>query len=294
MNADYAYQALLIDLDGTLVDYARTEAAALASTYGAFFRNHADFPGFVAAFKAGNDELWASYRRQEIGLDTLRVERFGRLLTRFGVPQAAADIATVVLRFEDELARRVSLFADSLAALRVLRSTARLVLVTDGIAAVQRAKLARTRLRRFFEYVVISSEVGYRKPDPALLRHALARVGTDRTAALMVGDCLASDGAAAHAAGVDFCWVNRDGRVKRGVLPGPAPATASPAAGAAGTAPAGPLPGRPPGAAIRFQVPDLAALASRLAGTISRPGSTPVGGAGSSWDATPAAGDPMG
>lgn len=262
MNADLRYQTLLIDLDGTLVDYARTEAAALASTYRAFFRDHIDFRSFAAAFKVGNEELWAAYRRREIGLDTLRAERFASLLARFAVPRTASDLTMVVLRFESELVRYVALFADSLAALRTLRPVARLVLVTDGIAAVQHAKLARTRLCRFFEHVVISSEVGYPKPDPALVRHALARAGTDRAAALMVGDSPLSDGAGAEAAGVDFCWVNRSGRHQavRDLATVTSRSAAAPAvqglvAGGQGTK-----------APVRFQVPDLAALAARLAG----------------------------
>jgi FMN phosphatase YigB (HAD superfamily) len=127
---------------------------------------------------------------------------------------------------------------------------ARLVLVSDGIAAVQHAKLARTGLRGLFEHVVLSAEVGYRKPDPALLGHALARAGTARGAALMVGDSPGTDGAAAAAAGVDFCWVDRRGR------PAGVPA---PRAGQ------GPEP-EPAQLGSRFRVPDLTALAACLTG----------------------------
>jgi FMN phosphatase YigB (HAD superfamily) len=222
------YQVLLIDLDGTVVDYARTEAAALAAVHTEFFRRYASFPEFAAGFHAGNGALWAAYRRGDLSLDDLRVERFARVSALL---RAAVPLPALVARFEAELGRCATLFPDARPALRSLRRLARLILVTDGIAAVQHAKLSRCRLRRFFEQVVISSEVGYRKPQPALLERALGRAGSSR--ALVVGDSEASDGAGADAAGLDFCWVNRTGR------------------------PTGPVP-------VRFQVPDLGALAGLL------------------------------
>ncbi|MGH3157064.1 MAG: HAD family hydrolase [Streptosporangiaceae bacterium] len=229
MSLDEGYEVLLIDLDGTVVDYARTEAAALAAVHAEFFKRYASFREFATGFHACNGELWAAYRRGDLSLDDLRVERFASLI---GLLRAAVLLPAVVARFEAELGRCATLFPEARSALRALRSQARLVLVTDGIAAVQHAKLSRCRLRRFFEQVVISSEVGYRKPQPALLHRALGGAGRGR--ALVVGDSGASDGAGAHAAGLDFCWVNRTGQ------------------------PAGPVP-------VRFQVPDLGVLARLLA-----------------------------
>jgi FMN phosphatase YigB (HAD superfamily) len=229
---------LLVDLDGTVVDYARTESGALTVIYEEFFCDYAEYPHFVRSFHRCNNQLWAAYRRHEVSLDDLRAQRFERLLSRLGMPELVGVIPGIARRFESELGRRVRLFADSLTALQALRSVARLVLVTDGIAAVQHAKLARTGVRTFFDHVVISSEVGYRKPEPGLLWHALRCSGGGRSAALMVGDSPASDGAGALAAGIDFCWVDRRRPPRGGERSAPAVA--------------------------RFRVPDLAALAARL------------------------------
>jgi len=234
VSPDDGYQVLLIDLDGTVVDYARTEAAALAALHAEFFSGHSTFREFATAFHACNDELWAAYRRAELDLDDLRVERFARLLKQV---KTAASLSAVVARFEAELGRCVTMFPEARSALRSLRRLATLVLVTDGIAAVQHAKLSRCRLRRFFERVVISSEVGYRKPQPALLHRALDQAGAATVRALVVGDSGPSDGAGAHAAGLDFCWVNRTDQPEHA---------------------AGPVP-------ARFQVPDLSALVAVLA-----------------------------
>ena len=225
------YEVLLIDLDGTVVDYAQTETKALAAVHAEFFRQDATFAEFAAQFHACNDDLWAAYRAGQRTLDHLRSERFAQLLTNL---PSKAPLSAVTARFEAELGRCVTLFPEARSALRALRRVARLILVTDGIAAVQHAKLSRCRLRRFFERVVISSEVGHRKPQPALLHHALGQADPGR--ALVVGDSGASDGAGAHAAGLDFCWVNRAGQPPHA---------------------AGPVP-------ARFQVPNLDALVTLL------------------------------
>lgn len=230
------------------MDYARTESRALKTIYKEFFCDHSEYSQFVKSFRQCNDELWAAYRRHEISLDALRTLRFERLLQRLGRPDMGEAVPGIVTRFESELGRCVRLFADSLSALAALRTVAKLVLVTDGIAAVQHAKLAQTRLRKFFDHVVISSEVGYRKPDPALLRHALRCAGGERGAALVVGDSPASDGAGAWAAGIDFCWVDRREPGRRG--------------------------DQPTVRGARFQVPDLAALAAHL--SMSREHAHPV------------------
>lgn len=276
MTAIGRYQILLIDLDGTIADYARTEASALASVHAAFFSGCFSFPEFVRAFHACNDELWAAYRRHEITLDALRSRRFELLAARSGLTRPASVAGPVTERFELALGRAVVVFPDARPALSALRAVTRLVLVTDGIAAVQHAKLDTGRLRPFFEQVVISAEVGYRKPDPALLRHALRRAGASSDGALMVGDSRVSDGAAAQAAGVDFCWVDRSG----------CPAAAAGGTAAHGTRPAAPgYPHRwarpvlrsPRQAAavsasalspvpVRLRVPDLRSLTSALAG----------------------------
>ena len=50
------------------------------------------------------------------------------------------------------------------------------------------------------------------KPDPRMLELAMEKAGvTDRRRALMLGDSLSSDIAAAANAGVDACWFNPRG-----------------------------------------------------------------------------------
>jgi putative hydrolase of the HAD superfamily len=71
--------------------------------------------------------------------------------------------------------------------------------------------LERTRLRPLLDAVVISAELGAAKPDPAIFRAALERVGATAGSALHVGDSLEADVEGARAAGVEAVLVARDG-----------------------------------------------------------------------------------
>jgi putative hydrolase of the HAD superfamily len=87
----------------------------------------------------------------------------------------------------------------------------RLGVVTNGIDRVQRARLKAARLESFFAVVVTSEGCGFAKPDPRILEVALAPLAVGPRQALYVGDDLRTDGGAAAAARVPFCWIDRGG-----------------------------------------------------------------------------------
>lgn len=77
------------------------------------------------------------------------------------------------------------------AALASLRSRVPLACITDGTAAVQRAKLAALGLADSFDAVVISDALGgrhLRKPHPAPFHAALARLGCGAEGTVHIGD----------------------------------------------------------------------------------------------------------
>jgi putative hydrolase of the HAD superfamily len=63
------------------------------------------------------------------------------------------------------------------------------------------------------DVAVFSSEVGWRKPHPAIFERALEAIGVDPAATLFVGDTLATDVAGAKALGMHTCqalWFRAD------------------------------------------------------------------------------------
>ncbi len=62
------------------------------------------------------------------------------------------------------------------------------------------------------EVMVISDEVGMKKPDPRIFRMALERLEVGAEEAVFVGDNLELDIAGARGVGMRAVWLNPDGK----------------------------------------------------------------------------------
>lgn len=156
------------------------------------------------------------------------------ILASVGVDDPAVADA-VAERHAAERAATHLLFPHALRVLGTLAPSFRLGLVTNGPRDLQMAKLERARphhcasatgtvrLLDLLDPIVISGEVGFHKPNPALFRVALERCGVGPSQAVYVGDSQRRDLCGATAAGIQTVWVNRTGAA---LLPGVPPPAA--------------------------------------------------------------------
>lgn len=86
-------------------------------------------------------------------------------------------------------------YDDAAPTMRALRDAGIRVVVLSNIGIDARPMLARTGLLPLADAVLLSCEVGVVKPDPAIFRIAVLRVGSVPQRALMVGDSPADAGA---------------------------------------------------------------------------------------------------
>jgi putative hydrolase of the HAD superfamily len=82
-----------------------------------------------------------------------------------------------LLEMEHEMAASVRLYDDSLDVVRTLRERGVPTVLVSNCSHNTRPIVERLGLEREFDAVVLSFEVGAMKPDPAIYREALARVG---------------------------------------------------------------------------------------------------------------------
>jgi HAD superfamily hydrolase (TIGR01509 family) len=136
----------------------------------------------------------------------LQCERFRRLLTHLGRRSSGADPLAACYR--DAMAARGDLLPGCRGTLRRLARRFQLATVTNGTDRVQRARLRAAGIDRYFAHVVTSESAGSAKPDPRIVRVALAALGVSAGEAILVGDDPATDGRAAARAGVRFCWMD--------------------------------------------------------------------------------------
>jgi 2-haloacid dehalogenase len=200
------YTVLLLDLDHTLLDSDASER--LAFEHAMVSAGVADPGGHFAAYDAINRALWARVERGEIRATDVRVQRFAQLIAAIGIdasPDALADAYASGLGAHGELYPGVREVLDALDA----EPSVSLALVTNGLSDVQRARIERLGIGRYFDAIAISSELGTAKPAPAIFEFALAALGGPaRASALMVGDSLTSDIQGGRNAGIATCWYN--------------------------------------------------------------------------------------
>ena len=206
---------ILFDLDGTLIDDSGLPDAfrATCARIGALTGVPTD--DLVVANSAAWQEAWPEVEDEYlVGEDAGRsiVEDAWRgTLQRCGILDAGV-LAAAVDAWAEEERRSFRLYPDVLPALDRLRSVhARIGMVTNGASAVQRTKLEATGLIDAFDPLVISSEAGVRKPDPAIFEHALALAGATAAETWFVGDNLWHDVQAAKDSGLRAAWIDREG-----------------------------------------------------------------------------------
>ena len=81
------------------------------------------------------------------------------------------------------------LYPDAHATVDALRKAGvKLALVTNGASETQRDKIERFDLAHRFDHIQIEGEFGQGKPELAVYRHALEKLGCEACDAWMVGD----------------------------------------------------------------------------------------------------------
>jgi putative hydrolase of the HAD superfamily len=203
-------EAVLFDAAGTLIhlprgvgfhyaEVARRHGVALDAqeTGRAFASTWQAMPSRARVHgpRADDDRGWWQRLVYET-LDRLRAPEFDRAayfdelyreFTRPGVWEPFPEVREVL----SALASRVRLGI-------VSNFDQRLLPILDGLG-----------LSHFFEHVIISSAVGADKPDPAIFRFALARIGIDADRACHVGDHPVNDWRAAREAGLQVFELDR-------------------------------------------------------------------------------------
>ena len=203
------YQYLLIDNDNTLMDFNAAEAKALVDVLRAHSLPTDD--ATVHTYHEINDALWKALERGETTQPVLKVERFRQLLAHLN--RTDVDAEAIAAQYAAGLGNHADLLPGAADFVHAVHGRMKIALVSNGVSAIQRSRLALCPLTPMFDAIVISEEVGVAKPDPQLLYVAMEMLGcTDKTQAVMMGDSASADIGAANNAGVDSIFFSLKGK----------------------------------------------------------------------------------
>ena len=204
-------KTVFLDLDDTILDFARAEAQALRRTL-----TEADAPAddtVLARYHQINAAQWELLEEKVLTREQVLLGRFDILFGELGLVRSAREVCD---RYEGYLAQGHWFIPGAEALLEALAPRYELYLASNGAAEVQYKRLESAGIARYFRGIFISGELGADKPSPAFFEKCFAAIpGFSWESAVMVGDSLTSDIRGGRDAGRRTCWFNPHGRPAR-------------------------------------------------------------------------------
>ncbi|MFT4552201.1 MAG: YjjG family noncanonical pyrimidine nucleotidase [Chlamydiales bacterium] len=213
------YEALIFDLDDTLVDFTDSEKKSLDHVYGMFFQDIVtDKIHFENEYHFVNRLCWDAVEEDRMPISMVGFQRFKYLCISLAVKLDPTQIAK---EYESSLAKYVSWFPGVEDSVRSLKGSHRLGIITNGFKSIQENKKKNMNLDEFFESFIISEAVGISKPKKEIFDLALSEMNLSKSKVLMIGDSYSSDYQGAINAGIDFCFVTNKRPLPKSSLPTP-------------------------------------------------------------------------
>jgi putative hydrolase of the HAD superfamily len=202
-------KAILFDIDDTLFDRNKAQVMILDNIIKRFpqafqfMEKKRVLEAFLESDRVSTEAFAAGAPSE--GLRDLRSRHFLRLL----------DITEEYAGAITEIYVREYPFVNALVdgAVSLVKASSRrfkVGVVSNGLPDVQYQKLKTIGLRDIFACIVLSEEIGIRKPDPGIFRRAADLLQLPPSQCLYIGNSYTDDIIGAKAAGMSTCWFCRD------------------------------------------------------------------------------------
>ncbi len=122
-------------------------------------------------------------------------------------------IAAAVMAYHGEKVNSIKLYSDVDNSLRRLRELSiKIAIITDGIPIKQYEKILRLNIDSLIDLVVISDEIGIKKPNPELFNYCLKKFGVKGQETIYVGDRIDKDIIPANLNNIFSIYLHRGGK----------------------------------------------------------------------------------
>lgn len=209
--SDRRYDIILLDVDGTLLDFKQSEAWGMTTvlkTYG-----FEPTPELLEQYHQVNNAAWDAFERGEVTKEKLVCDRFVNFFGRLG---RTVDGLEVELFYRSLLDQSAILIDGALELCAYLKERYDLYIVTNGTSSTQYKRLAASGLDQYVKDIFVSEDAGSQKPQKEYFDYCFTRIpNADPSRMLLVGDSLQSDIRGGNAAGTDTCWYNPGGLLRQ-------------------------------------------------------------------------------
>ena len=205
---------VFFDLDHTLWDYEKNSTEALIELHSHFGLNEfVTVNEFLKTYHKINEKFWHQFNSGQIDREYIIKYRFPQVLRKLKIfiehePSKLHEF------FLSNCSNRSEVFPYCHETLTYLKEKYPLAIITNGFPEAQYPKMKASNLEHYFDEVIISVEVGFRKPDKEIFDLSLAKMNAKAETSVMIGDNPKTDIRGAKDAGIQTIFFNPNGNKK--------------------------------------------------------------------------------
>ena len=205
MQNNKKYTTVYFDLDDTLLDFKAAEHDAIEKLLS--LHNLPSNDSLIAEYSAINQSWWERFEKGEIKRKQIFSGRFRDFIERF---EFTADPEKMATDYFNLLSQGHNVMNGAEDVLKHLKGNGYIICITtNGIAFTQHRRIKECGLQKYFDYVFISEEVGFQKPDKRYFEAVMNNSPEkDKSKILVIGDSQSSDILGGINMGLDTCWLN--------------------------------------------------------------------------------------
>lgn len=203
-------KAILFDLDDTIISLKGTanETWKIICDEYSSANNNVDSKILYETITKIRLDYWNDRKCNDRGRKNqkeARREILGKVFDELGLP--GADVNSVADTYSEKRLKALKLFPMAQETLEYLKKLGiKLGLITNGEAEIQRYKIERFRLQRYFESILIETELGFGKPDIRIYKKAMQEMNVTSEQTWSIGDNLIWDVQAPQELGIYSIW----------------------------------------------------------------------------------------
>jgi putative hydrolase of the HAD superfamily len=210
---------IFFDLDHTLWDTDKNAKESLKELYHEIKIQddfNVSFDLFHTTYQKHNDVLWKKYAKHEVTKEEVRVNRFKFALEELKIFDNAIN-EFFASHFVSRTPLKKNLIEGAIELMDTVQNRYTLSIITNGFKEVQYIKMEESGLRKYFEHIFISEEVGFNKPNPDIFKFAMNKSGASIAEnCLMIGDSLEADIHGAISAGMKAIYLSPESKLDIG------------------------------------------------------------------------------
>ncbi len=207
-------KGIVFDIDGTLLNHEQAVGKSLVNLYSLTKNKipHSNFEEFSLTWKIKSDQYINDYLDGRLTFEQQRILRLQSVFGMWDFNLTSEKALEIFKRYLVKYEQNWTLYEDALPCLTILKNFP-LGVISDGEGEQQRRKLAFTGILSFFNSIIISGEVGLRKPHPEVFKKSAKELDLSLDEILYVGDQLEIDALGALNAGMHGVLINRSNHI---------------------------------------------------------------------------------